>query len=109
MSVMANIVELVTSSLTTKHAEEMALPNTQSNRVRVTKPRAARGAAGCGASRSHCMVGAASPQTTSGGAAPRPLGVARGARRALTPYPNQWGTMVDGQCPRSGPERDLIQ
>lgn len=50
----AYIVELVTSWLTTKHAEEMALPNPQSNRVRVTKPRAARGAAGCGASRSHC-------------------------------------------------------
>jgi hypothetical protein len=31
MSVMANIVELVTSWLTPKHAEEMALPNPQSN------------------------------------------------------------------------------
>jgi len=66
MSVPACTDELITSSLTTKVAEEMARPKPQSSRVRVTKFRAARGAVGCGARRSHstARVGVASTADT---------------------------------------------
>ena len=57
MSVPACIVEFVTSSLTTSEAAGMTLPNPQSRRVRETKSRDARGAVGCGASRSNSTTG----------------------------------------------------
>jgi len=64
MSVPAWIIELVTSSLTTREAEEITLPKPQSSRVRVTKCRAFLGALGCGASPSHSTTGAGVASTS---------------------------------------------
>jgi uncharacterized membrane-anchored protein len=68
MSVPAWIVELVTSSLTTRKAAGTSRPNPQPSRARATKSRDARGAVGCGVSRrqSTSEMGVANTADTAG-------------------------------------------